>query len=166
MNWEAFGAIAELVAAAAVVISLLYVSLQLRAGRRELQTSTRDSVFRQLQEFNHVVMGDPDLADIFQRGSADMNALEPGEKARYTHTMYSFFKVFENMHLHYLDGSVPAELWEANMPMLVLYGTQPGGRQYWEQRRAAFDPRFVAVLEGLGSSSMPTALELSGRDQP
>ena len=166
MNWEAFGAIAELVAAAAVVISLLYVSLQLRAGRRELQTSTRDSVLRQFQEFNHVLMGDPTLADIFQRGSADIAALEEKEKPRYTHTMYSFFKVFENLHLHHLDGSVPTELWEANMPMLVLYATQPGARTYWEQRREAFDPRFVGVLEGLGSSSMPTALELSGRELP
>ncbi len=159
MNWEAFGATGELLGGTAVLISLIYVSLQVRAGRQALQTSTRDSVFRQLQEWNYVVMGDPILGDIFQRGAADLDSLDRVERARFAHSMYSFFKLFENIYLHHLDGSVPADLWEGNLPILELYGTQPGGCAYWIERRDAFDRRFVAVLEAMRTPATmrPTA---------
>jgi len=154
MNWDAFGAIGEVVGATAVVVSLIYVSIQLRSGTRALQTTTRDSVYKQLQEWNLVVMGDPKLGWIFQKGSTGLENLEEEERARYLHVMYSFFKTFENIYLHHLDGVVPLELWEPNLKMLTIYATQPGGRMYWEERKAAYDPRFNAVMEGLGPSPM------------
>jgi hypothetical protein len=160
MNWTAFGAIGELAGAAAVVVSLIYVSRQIRAGRTALETSTRDSVFRQLQEWNHVVMSDPVLGDLFQRGMQDLESLDRVERARMIHTMYSFFKVFENIYLHHLAGSIPADLWEGNKPILELYGSQPGGRAYWTQRRKAFDSRFIRVLDGLGPSPLQPAARL------
>jgi len=149
MNWDAFGAIGEVVGATAVVVSLVYVSIQLRSGTRALQTTTRDSVYKQLQEWNLVVMGDPRLGWIFQKGSTDFESLEEKERARYLHVMYSFFKTFENIYLHHLEGVVPLELWEPNLKMLTVYATQRGGRMYWEQRKAAYDPRFNAVMERL-----------------
>jgi len=160
VNWNAFGAIGEVVGALAVVVSLVYVSVQVRAGRRALQTNTRDSVFKQFQEFNYVLMSDPNLADVFQRGTANLDSLDGVEKARFVNTMYSFLKVFENLYLHRLDGSVPLELWDTNLPLLSLYATLPGGRAYWTHRKAAFDPRFVQVLERLGAGSLVQGSEI------
>jgi hypothetical protein len=149
MNWEAFGAIGEVVGAAAVVVSLIYVSIQLRSGARALQTTTRDSVFKSLQEWNLVCMAEPRVGWIFQNGARDFEGLDDEDRARYLHVMFSFYKLFENIYLHYLDGVVPLEIWEPNLQMLTAYATQPGGRKYWESRQAAYDPRFNAVVEGL-----------------
>jgi hypothetical protein len=43
MNWDAITAIAELIGAAAVVLSLIYLAIQVRTGARALQTTMRDS---------------------------------------------------------------------------------------------------------------------------
>jgi hypothetical protein len=155
MNWDAFGAIGEVVGATAVVVSLIYVSIQLRSGTRALQTTTRDSVFKSLQEWNLVVMADPRLGWIFQSGTRDFEGLGEEDRARYLHVMYSFFKVFEGIYLHHLDGVVSPEIWEPNLMMLTVYATQPGGRRYWEARKAAYDPRFNAVMEGLKPGPLP-----------
>jgi hypothetical protein len=161
MNWEAFGAIGEVIGATAVVVSLIYVSLQVRAGLRGLQTTTRDSVFKSLVDWNLTVMGDPRLAWIFQSGSKDFDSLTGEERARYTHIMYGFYKVFENIYLHHVEGIVPPEIWEPNKKMLTVYATQPGGRMYWEARRGAYDPRFIEVLERLSPGPLPAGHVLS-----
>ena len=162
MNWEAFGAIGELIGAATVVVSLVYVSFQLRSGTRALQTTTRDSVFKSLQEWNLVCMGEPRLGWIFQSGARDFDGLGEEDRARYLHVMYSFHKLFENIYLHHLDGVVPLEIWEPNLMMLTVYATQPGGRKYWEERKATYDPRFNAVVEGLKPSPLAPGHEVSG----
>lgn len=166
MNWNAFGAIGEVVGALAVVLSLVYVSIQVRAGRRALQTNTRDSVFRQVQEFNYVLMANPKLADVFQRGTDDFDSLEGDERAWFVSAMYSFFKMFENVYLHRLDGSVPPEVWHAHLPLLSLYATRPGGRAYWTHRRPVFDPRYVAVLEGMSATVLVHPSEISSAAPP
>lgn len=162
MDWGAVGAIAELVGAAAVVISLIYVSFQLRAGTRALQIATRDSVFRQLMEWNYVVMGDPRLAWINQAGALDFDVLTEEERARYMHLMYTFLKMFENLYLHHLDGALSGGIWEANRPFLAVYLSQPGAHRYWEKRRSAFDPRFNEVIEALNPGTMEFGTMLSG----
>ena len=162
MNWEAFGAIGEVTGATAVVVSVIYVSLQVRAGLKGLQTTTRASVFQTLITWNQVIMADPRLAWTFQAGSKDFEALEKEERARYLHVMYGFYKIMENVYLHYEEGVVPLELWTPNHEILSAYATQPGARQYWEARKAAFDPRFNAVVEGLKEGGLLAGHEVSG----
>jgi hypothetical protein len=121
MNWEAFGAIGEVIGATAVVISLVYVSVQVRAGLKGLHTTTRDSVFKSLVQWNTGIMAEPRLAWIFQIGSKNPKDLNEEEVARYLHVMYGFFKTFENVYLHHVEGVVPLELWETNRQMLASY---------------------------------------------
>lgn len=155
MNWDAIGSLAELIGAAAVVVSLIYLSFQVRSGTRELRTNTRDLAFQKLMEFNYYVMSDPDLAWIFQSGCRDFQSLEEKERARLVHAMYSFFKMFENIYLHYLDKSVDEEVWVHNSPMLLAYASQPGAQFYLSHRREIFDPRFWDFLEKNSETNVP-----------
>jgi len=44
MNWEALGAIAELVGAAAVVITLVYLSIQMKTNTSAINRASNQSV--------------------------------------------------------------------------------------------------------------------------
>lgn len=149
MNWEAVGAIAELMGAVAVVATLLYVARQLEEQSRALSTTVRDSAFHQLQEWNYQIIADPLLANLFQNGavSEDWSELSRADQARLIHVFYSFFKVFENIYVHAAEGSVAEDVWEQNCQVFFAYASQAGCRRYWQQRKATFDPRFLAVLE-------------------
>jgi len=154
MNWEAVGAIAELVGAAAVVISLIYLAFQVRTGSRALQTTMRDSSFHALTEYNLYLISDPDLPWEFQQGCRDPSGLNEKQKARFVHSAYAFFKLFENLYLHYLDGSLRAEAWEYNSKVLIAYAAQPGAQSYVRARLPIFEPRFREFLEALGPAEI------------
>jgi hypothetical protein len=162
MDWAAISAIGEIIGALAVVVSLIYVSLQLRAGTQALQTATRDSVFKSLLEWNYAVMGEPRLAWINQAGALDFQALDEEDRARYMQLMYTFLKMFENIFLHHLEGALGKSIWESNLPLVSAYLTQPGARYYWEKRRSSFDPRFNAVIENLRPSEVEFGAAISG----
>lgn len=158
VNWDAVGAIGELVGATAVVVTLLYLARQITNQSRALETTTRDSVFRQLQDYNNVVMGDPRLGGLFQRAMAELEPVgfSADDHARLVHALFGFFKIYENIYVHFLGGSISEEAWSSNREVLFLYASQPGGRAYWEKRRGAFDSRFQrmldkALLEGEGA---------------
>lgn len=164
MNWEALGAIAEITGALAVVISLIYLANEVRSGTRALKTTTRDSSFQSLMDWNHSVMSDPDLAYIFQKGCHDYDSLKERERARLVHVFYSFFKMFEKIYLHSLDGSVDESVWVHNKPMLMAYATQPGARYYLSLRSKIFDPRFWEILQDDAPSNIPAGHVLARLD--
>jgi hypothetical protein len=163
MNWEAIGALGEVLGAVAVVATLLYVARQLREQGRALTTSVRDSAFQQLAEWNYQVMADPELSHLFQRGAAtdDWDEFTPEERSRLIHVFYSFSKVFENVYLHAKEGSTQQAVWDQNCQVFLAYAAKPGFRRYWTQREGTLDPRFVDVLRTMGSPTLKTGLEIS-----
>ena len=149
MNWEAVGAIAEFLGAVAVVVSLVYLASQVRSGTRALRTTMREAAFRSLQEWNYVVLGQPDLSWIYQRGLTDPSVLDEEQSARFVNLMYSWFKVFENIYLHSREGSVAPAVWEHNKNIFAVLVGQPGAQQYLRHRRGIFDPDFLRMLDTL-----------------
>ena len=96
MNWDAIGAIGEIVGAVAVVISVIYLAIQIRIGSSAVSTNLRDSIYSSFFEWNYQLTADPGFAAMFHRGLQDFNSLSEEEKPRFMHTAYGFFKVFEN----------------------------------------------------------------------
>jgi hypothetical protein len=161
MNWEAITAVSELVAAIAVVISLIYIAVQVRSGASAFRTSIRDTSFHALMEFNYALSADESCAWIFQRCVSDWDSLEDRERVRALQLMFSFLKMFENMYLHYLDGLVEEEMWTSNKEILLAYATQPGCQKYLSQRMPAFHPEYQKLLRTLEPSTVVTIGEMS-----
>ncbi len=166
MNWSQIGSIGEAVGAIGVIGSLIYLAIQVRANSKGLFTSTRESTFNSLKEWNYWVMADPDLAWIFQQGSKDYNSLDQKERARYVHVMYSFYKLFENIYLHYEAKSIPEEVWRYNARMFKAYATQPGANNYYSLRKPIFDPRFCKIVDDMTASEVPAGHLVVEMDLP
>lgn len=164
MNWDAIAAISDLIAAVAVVISLIYLAVQVRSGSKSFKTGLRDSTYISLMEFNHVLLADKDLCWIFQQGARDLESLEERDRPRANHIFYSFFKLFENIYLHTLEGSVEQEIWIRNRQILYSYASQPGARHYLDSRMPIFDPRFQEVLMQIETPEIEPGYKVSKLD--
>ena len=147
MNLDNLVVIVEIVGTIAIIISLIYVAKQLKQGAKNLKTSTRNSSYITLMEWNYTVMSDEELAWIFMNGCKDFNSLNEKQKARYLLVMYSFFKAFENIYLHYIDNSVDPYVWENNQKVFITYFNTPGGQFYYNERKSMIHPEFVKFLE-------------------
>lgn len=152
MNWSEIGSIGEAIGAIGVIGSLIYLALQVRANSKGLITSMRESTFNSLVEWNYHIMSDPDLAWIFQQGCRDFNSLDQKERARYVHVMFSFYKMFENIFLHYKARSITEEVWQYNHTIFLAYAALPGAKHYYSLRRPIFDPRFRVMVDRISTS--------------
>jgi hypothetical protein len=166
MNWEAIGALGEITGAAAVVITLVYLAAQVRAGNRALRTSVRDSVFRQIQDWNNQLVADEELPLLFHTGLGDLEALSDKERARFLHIAYSFIKLYENLYLHHKDGSLDDATWHGTKAVFSVYMLRPGLQHYWEQRRAFFNPDFGRMVDALESIETKAGAEVVGITLP
>jgi hypothetical protein len=68
MNWDALGAIGELIGAVAVVVTLLYVARQIHQANAQTQARARYSFIEAYGHMNSSITENKDVASIFRRG--------------------------------------------------------------------------------------------------
>jgi hypothetical protein len=80
MNWEAIGAIGEILGAVAVFGSLLYLGLQIKHSRQSSQAETERQLIHDWREVVAGLWGDTEIASIILKGQNEgLAALTPEE---------------------------------------------------------------------------------------
>ncbi len=87
MNWDAIGAIGEILGAIAVLGTLIYVAAQIRQNTASVTTATYESLVSGVTDINLVVVGNPEVASILARGAVDPHSLDADEALRYSYLM-------------------------------------------------------------------------------
>ena len=83
LNWDAIGAIGEVVGGVAVIATLLYLAVQIRQNARSVRNAASLSVNEGLAEINRRVSNDPEFADLWLRGLKDYGGLTGVERMRF-----------------------------------------------------------------------------------
>ena len=127
MNWEALGAVGEIVAAVAVVVTLGYLAVQMRQNTATVATSTYESVMSGYNELNLTIASDPDLGRIVHVGMYTPDDLDESERIRFAF----FIRAVSNQYLKllrlYEKGVFPPNEWENyGREVAQIYRT-PGG---------------------------------------
>ena len=98
MNWEIVSAVAEIIGALTIVITLIYLGFQLSHNTRSVKVSALQATMAQWNEWSSIVAGSPDLAEIVVRGNHDLHQLNPVDKLRYGAYIQMFFDAVETYH--------------------------------------------------------------------
>jgi hypothetical protein len=149
MNWEAISAISQLVGSLAVVLSVLYLALQVHRSTRVAKLATQDAAATALRDVTKPFMENADLERIWRVGLENIGALSAEERARFFHAAYQFLKAFETIHFHYVYGLMDKQLWEGWHGLLRHYIVAPGIAHYWKLRPEAFSERFRNFVNSL-----------------
>jgi len=87
MNWEAIGTLAEVIGAAAVVLSLAYLAVQIRQNTKQVEEQARGQRFSALgmlfdnwRNFRSNLVSDPRIAGIWRRGNEHPEQLSDDER--------------------------------------------------------------------------------------
>ncbi len=81
MNWEAIGAIAEILGATAVVVTLLYLASQTRQTRTAVESAANLGTVEAHSRYRQALMVNADLADLLARANANPEISE-GDQIR------------------------------------------------------------------------------------
>jgi hypothetical protein len=148
MSWSAIGAMAEVFGAVAVVISLVYLSRQIRQNTRAVQTGNAANVQGNFQTLARVFYTDRQLGGLILRSMSGVDPVAPADRLAVYAFYFDMLKTAELAHRQYLRGELDGDLWEASLAFYRAYFETEGFRAYWEQRSSAFVPEFRAAMAG------------------
>jgi hypothetical protein len=112
MNWEALGAIGEIVGAIAVVLTLGYLAVQIRQNTRSLRAeSVRQLLAQSSQNFMSAATS-AELVDA-QVKSKSREELEERDRHRLTLLAMAVLSNYENEFYQYRSGSLPEDMHDA-----------------------------------------------------
>ena len=147
MDWTAVGALGELVGAVAVVVSLIYLSRQVRQNTRALRTANAATVKQNFQTIARAFITDRGASDIILR-ALKRDELTPAEQLSAYAWFFDLLKSGELAYSQYLSQDLDEAVWDASLQFFLAYWTTPGVRAYWQDRRQAFTPEFREAMDG------------------
>ena len=112
MNWNAIGAAAELLAAVGVVISILYLAVQIRLTRSESRDASIDRLVELWSSYIGAAADNAQLATLITQGYTDHEKFELEERIQLSAHLSRIVRVSEAIYMHHLDSTIDEELWE------------------------------------------------------
>jgi hypothetical protein len=146
MNWQAIGAIGEIIGGIAVIATLVYLALQLRQYSLGVNSATIQQNMIAFNELNRMLVDDPSLAEAFERGTTDPGSLSDEDSARYLWLLRSYVNLYENLYEQYRRGTCPEDFWRKNALELKDIADRPGLRLF-RQQNAYHDELFNHIDE-------------------
>ena len=146
MNWEAFGSIAELLGAIAVVASLFYVGAQVRESSRATRGQTLNQLSSDMNANLREVLGNDELRDIGHR-VMDGDHLEPREEGFYAAWVLSLLRTMESAHYQVQLGLLDDRQFFSLIDTTTLHLGNPIGKKLWDSRASVHDPEFRKAVE-------------------
>lgn len=133
MNWEAIGAIGELVGSLAVVITIGYLVVQIRQHNKSSESISTNQSRAASVEVTSAISSNTDAVKTYTQGMFDRSSLEPHERVRFDLIVYQMLKVSETVFLEYSSGQVSKEVWEAQWRGVKVVLQRNGGRESWDK---------------------------------
>ena len=165
MNWEAIGAMGEVVGAVAVVVSIVYLSQQVRSNTRTVRARASFDATHSWATVNEGIVASVASERSFQEGgesryveaaakfySPDTKPgdLSPTENAVMSLLHRALFQKLEGQFYLHEHGFLETELWEQRRNWARGLVNLPAGRAWWETElsQSVYAPKFVNEISG------------------
>ena len=139
MNWEAISAIGQLIGAIAVLITLIYLAVQMKQNTAAVATSTYESTMTGFNDINVVVASTPELASIINRGCMDSDILSETETVQFNFILRCYTNQWWKLYKLYDRGSLGKNEWAIFAKEAAQFLEQPGCKQFCEENKLFSD---------------------------
>jgi hypothetical protein len=150
MNWEAIGAIGEIVGALAVVITLAYLVIQIRQNTAAVATATYESTMTGFNDINVVVASNPKLASLLDRGTQSPDTLSAEEITQFNFLLRCYANQWWKLLKLHERGSLSEGEWTVFAREAAQFLDQPGCLPFREQN-ALFADLYVELEKHKGA---------------
>ena len=159
MNWNAVAAVAELLAAVGVLLSLLYLAHQIKQNTRVGLSMARQGISNLAVAGGALFAENSEVAELLHRAFNGKEVDGPGE-LRLQAACYMLMRQYENIQYQNGLGMLSAGEWRGFRENLKLFFSQDLFRKYWVQDERLFSPEFRREVE-----SVISELDSAGDEQ-
>jgi hypothetical protein len=149
---ETLGNIGDFLGGLGVLVTLVYLSLQIRQNTIATRTNSYQDVVTAMSEWSRNVGSDPDLCRLLNRGGVSYDDLDPTERLQFNFVMGAYFRNMESIHAKFASGAIEPDVWDgwANRLLALLAGR--GVAEWWKLNESGFDPRFRSAIRNASPS--------------
>jgi len=152
--------IAEVVGAIAIVISLVYVGLQVNDSARATRSASANEAAALSSNWYLQVGGSSENSDIFFNGLRNPDSLSDHDRLRFMYMNQAIMILLQNSWYLASEGSLDLELRDTVTNTVLGVRELPGFLLYWSQRKSLFKPGFQTFVDDLiVSGQTNTSLE-------
>ncbi|MEM7101265.1 MAG: hypothetical protein AAF541_23595 [Pseudomonadota bacterium] len=160
MNWDALGAIAELIGAIGVVATLAYLSIQIRRSTAQARSDAYIKMNEASREFTFRIADDQDLGELVLKAGKDWQSIST--KDQFKVHMYNMqeLSVYESYYFMMINGQIDEQTYRTREEHILRRLSAPGGRYWWDNFAYNIDTEFVArINQGLEKQNMLPPME-------
>jgi hypothetical protein len=148
VDWNAVSAIANVLAAISVILTVVYLAIQIRQNTHATHSQTYHLATSALAEMAGIIGSNKELARIFRIGMLNPGELDEDESAQFGYLGISLFRRFENVFFQYKSGMIDEDFWNGHRDNILWFFHRPGMQFWWKDRKFAFSRSFREFLDG------------------
>ncbi len=147
MNWDAIGAVGELVGGVAVLATLIYLAVQVRHTKNQLKLNGMQARGSSAVDLLMPIANDPELAALLLKmghprfGDFGLEAVEAQRIGAWCH---AWMQVQQANHYLLPEGT--------HDELLQFWLSVPGFAEFWDKNKGAYDKDFVDRMERIKDS--------------
>jgi hypothetical protein len=149
MSLQDLGSIGEFVAAIATLTTLVYLAIQVRSNTNTMRESNTRLHTDRMIGHSRMVAVDKELANIFRRGSKDIESLSDEERWQFGTYLWSIFIDFQDEFHASKNLRLDDYHWNFQEENMLYYLGKRGIRSWWDSLELKLDPEFVEHVNEL-----------------
>jgi len=145
---EVTALVAEIVGAVAVVISVVYLAMQVSEGNKELRSQSHYNALSLGSRPFEIELENAELAHIIRIGYDRPEELSEDEWYRFTQYQVMAFNAWEYYFYEHEKSAIPEQLWiGANAYYVENTSTKPGLWKFWTEYEHIYAEPFHSYVE-------------------
>ena len=149
MDLQYLANISEITGSVVVVLSLVYVAVQIRQNTQAQRMENYSRGLDRLAAMQSMLSQGTEISLLLSRGAVDSSKLTPEERVRFTWALYEAFGAFEFMFHASKGNAIPEEVWTRWSAGVAYWLSFPGVQNWWQARPLPFTVSFTVFVDSL-----------------
>ena len=148
MNWDALGAIGEIIGAFAVVISLIYLASQIRTQNKETRIASVHDISEAFRS-GITSFQDAQRANVYTKALNSCDELTNSEKLQFISMVQGLLRVWEEAYFQFTEDRLDDRVWDSMVSQYSDWMASNGFQRVWEIRKHTYNPDFQKYVDTL-----------------
>ena len=146
IDWNALGAMGELLGAVILIASVIYLSRQIRSNTDQATAEAEREVQRDFMHIQELISTRSETLLVFRKGLVSFNELSNSDKAVFHFTMSLFVNHFEGVLRMNSKGLLSGDLVETQGNIVMMLLASRGCREFWNVAGETFSDLSTAYI--------------------
>ena len=159
MNWEMISAIAKMLGAVGVIISLVCLATQIRSRKRESRNAAVNAMVTRFSDLMRSLGENAELCDVWLRGLQSFEKLDSASRLRFGSQLGRQIGIADILYLHFLDGTLDPRVWRGFDRTIGDIAAYPGFQKWWLIRKHWYSDELRGLIDYHVKTAKPKIYE-------